>query len=166
MSGNSPYQDLYTVANEGGTQLVVTTIQTGAGANGNNEFTYTYPNGADAKISSTGFIGGTDAIGASTDVKFVNLDKSAQDGLLDDLKLTIVDSQSSRSWHDEPVPVSQYGSAKNPFKLDKPYMILQNQNLEVRFTNNGEKTYIPSLLFHGYRIRLSDADGILSLATA
>ena len=165
MTANAPYSDLYTVQNVGGTKLVVTTIQTGDEANYNNEFTYTPANLAAPSIASTGFTGGADAIAAATTIEYVNFDDQAN-GQLEDLKLVIVDSQSSRSWHDEPVPVSLYGNAKNPFQLDKPYMVLQNQNLEVRWTNNGTKTYIASLNLHGYRIRLSDSDGIMSLATA
>lgn len=162
----APFKDIYTFANIGGTQLEVTTIETGESANLNNEFVYVYPAATVSKVKSTGFIGGADTIAATTTVEYVDLNKNDDDGLLEDLKLVIVDSQSSRSWHDEPVPVTMYGDGRNPFVLDKPYMILQDQNLEIRWTNNGTKTYIASLLLHGYRIRISDSEGIMSLVTA
>lgn len=165
MSNNNPFDDMYVVQNVGGTQLVVTTIQTGTEANENNEFVYTPADGDAPSIQSTGFVGGANAIAASTNVNYINLKDQENAGLLESLKVQIIDSQSSRSWHDEPIPATIYGDPKDPFVLDKPYMVLQNQNLEVRWVNSGSKVYLPTLLFHGYRMRLSDAEGIMSLVT-
>lgn len=166
MNNNNPYDDAYVVVHPAGENYVtVTTIQTGLEANENNEFTYTPADGDAPLVASIGFIGGAEAIAAATTLNYVNLKENSNEGLLDNLKVQIVDSQSSRSWHDEPIPATVYGDAKDPFMLDKPYMVLQNQNLEVRWTNSGDKIYIPTLLFHGYRMRVSDAEGIMSLVT-
>lgn len=76
----------------------------------------------------------------------------------------ITDSQSSRTWTDEPISINHMGDAKDPLCLETPYMVLQNQNIEVRFSNNdASRVYIASMAFHGYRIRLEEAQGILSL---
>lgn len=89
----------------------------------------------------------------------------SNDNIANNLFFSIMDSQSSRTWVDEPISINTVGDANDPFIFDTPYMVLGNQNLEVRFNNQSDtgKSYICSIAFHGYRMRIEEAQGILSL---
>jgi hypothetical protein len=85
-----------------------------------------------------------------------------QDGVVEDLQFTVTDAQSSRTFFDNPISLNHVGHAQEPEKLDSPMLIAANNNIEVKyFNNNAARTYVPSVTFHGYRVRIKDSQEIL-----
>jgi hypothetical protein len=83
--------------------------------------------------------------------------KDLSSGLASDLRFTITDVQSSRSFHYAPINLDHIGDAKDPTCLKTPIYFAPNANVEVKFFNDSQtKTYVPMMMFHGYRIRIED----------
>jgi hypothetical protein len=92
-------------------------------------------------------------------------DNNVQAGNANGLKFSVVDSQSGRSWFEAPVSLDHIGDGKNPYKLPSPILVLPNANLEVQMFNSSSTTYRVCMMFKGYRVRVEDANNILSLVT-
>lgn len=89
---------------------------------------------------------------------------NAAAGVTEKLQYTISDPQSGRTFFDNPISMNHLGHAQEPEKLDTPMLISANNNLEVKFyNNNATRTYIPFIMLSGYRVRIEDAQDILSL---
>jgi len=89
------------------------------------------------------------------------------DGIAENLEFNITDAQSSRTFHFNPISINHVGHAQEPEKLETPMMIPSNNNLEIKFYNNDpSKTYIPFFTLYGYRVRVNDAQDLLSLVDA
>lgn len=84
---------------------------------------------------------------------------------LDNLKITISDPQSGRNFFRNPMPLQNIGDAKFPTKLEGRPMILPNSALKVEFYNDGAKEYYSNVSIFGYRIRIENAQELLSLVT-
>jgi hypothetical protein len=55
------------------------------------------------------------------------------------------------------------GSPQYPSVLPTPMMFLPNSNIEITYTNeNASVTYVPFITFFGYRMRVDDAQNLLS----
>lgn len=89
----------------------------------------------------------------------------ADEGLANGLKFTIVDTQSGRSWFESPISLDHIGDGKDMYKLPSPQLMLNNSNTEIQLFNQGSATYKVGVLFIGYRVRVEDAQNILSLVT-
>ena len=86
-------------------------------------------------------------------------------GTLDGLSYQLVDSQSKRSWSEEPISLDYIGDGKCPHIFDEPFLINPNNNLEVRLYNDTDKSYFVSVTMFGYKIRVEDAKNIITLVT-
>jgi hypothetical protein len=96
------------------------------------------------------------------------LDPRKDDGtdLAQGLSFTLTDSQSTRTFHQNPIAVDHIGDYRFPYKMVSPQLIMPNNNIEVKwFNDHATKTYIPRLSLIGYRIRIEDAQKLLSLVT-
>jgi hypothetical protein len=92
-------------------------------------------------------------------------DESAA-GDADGLNVIFRDSQSSRTFQRNPMPLDAYGLPEFPTVLNTPLMFLPNSTVEAQYSNtNNTNTYVPWITFFGYRVRIEDAHEILSLVT-
>lgn len=97
---------------------------------------------------------------------YVNPESLLADGLTDGLKVTINDLSSERSFMERPVSIENMGNYVNPLIYTDPFYLDPNQSLEVKFTNQSQtKTYVPQLLFKGYRLRVEDANSMIQKVT-
>lgn len=80
------------------------------------------------------------------------------------LSFTLRDSSSQRQFFGkEPIAMGHIGNPRFPTMLPRPMMLLPNQMMEVQFQNSHPvNEYLPALTFFGYRIRLENAQQILS----
>jgi len=100
------------------------------------------------------------------DYEYVDPRDDSQTGLADGLNFTLTDSQSTRTFHQNPMAVDNIGDYRWPYKMVSPQYISPNNNIEVKwFNNSSTKTYIPRLSMIGYRIRIEDAQKLLSLVS-
>lgn len=90
-----------------------------------------------------------------------------EDGLLGrapGLSFTLRDSSSQRQFFgNEPVAMGHIGNPRFPTVLPRPMLLLPNQMMEIQFMNDhASNVYFPTLSFFGYRLRLENAQQILS----
>jgi hypothetical protein len=100
------------------------------------------------------------------DVRFdyVNPRSQTNAGIVGNLNLQINDSQSSRKYMQSPIKIDQIGDATDPYKFSSPQYIAPNSQLEVRFSNSeATQSYIAFIAIHGYKIRIAEAQKMLSL---
>jgi hypothetical protein len=98
---------------------------------------------------------------------YVNPEDYGSAGVIDGLKASIRDLSSERSMMEQPVSIDSLGNYVTPVKLDDPFYVDPNQSLEVQFTNQSQtKTYVPSVIFKGYRLRIEDANSLIQKVTA
>jgi len=82
------------------------------------------------------------------------------------LKFTMVDSQSRRSFFRNPISVEHLGSQQEPYIFPSPFLMEQNSNLEFNiFNQSTTKDYALSFMLIGYRIRIQDIENWLSLVS-
>jgi hypothetical protein len=93
-------------------------------------------------------------------------DNNILDGNATGLKFTLVDSQSGRNWFEAPVSLDHIGDGKDTYDLPSPVLMLPNSNMEVQLFNSSANDYYVGFLFMGYRVRVEDAQNILSNVTA
>lgn len=97
---------------------------------------------------------------------YVNPEDFTANGIIDGLKAEIRDLSSERTMMEEPVSIESLGNYHNPLVLDDPFYMDPNQSLEVKFSNqSATKTYVPSILFKGYRLRIEDANSLIQKVT-
>lgn len=94
-----------------------------------------------------------------------NYDNNGLDGNAEGLKFSIVNSQSSRSWFEAPISIDYIGDGRDPYMLPSPVLSLPNSNTEIQFFNSSSITYYVGFLFMGYRLRIEDAQNMLSTVT-
>lgn len=146
--------------------MTITTLGTGVGIENDYHPEFERVDG-DVNLPRVNLVtAGADAVTGYTSVDIVDLDCGCDIPEIDKLRYNIVDSQSKRSFHEQPVNFSHLGGSRRPLILDAPYLIMQNQNWEVRYTNDGSTDYIPQITLHGYRLRIDDMRDMLSLANA
>ena len=91
------------------------------------------------------------------------LDPDNVDNHASGLKFFIRDPQSQREFFNRPIDIDHVGNPRWPSALPAPQMILPRSTVEVNYVNESEDTiYIPQLTFYGYRIRMENANELLS----
>jgi hypothetical protein len=84
-------------------------------------------------------------------------------GLAPNLGFTIRDAQSAREFFNGVVELDNYGNPRWPTKIPSPFLVIPNGIMEVNFFNDDAANYyIPRLTFFGYRIRVENAEAMLS----
>lgn len=80
------------------------------------------------------------------------------------LSIVLRDAQSTREFHGRNAePIDNIGYASFPSVNPSTVFLLPNQTMQIQYTNaNPTETYRPFICFVGYRIRLEDAQKILS----
>jgi hypothetical protein len=80
------------------------------------------------------------------------------------LVFTLRDGSSSRQLFNTPINIDNYGNPRFPTKMPRPVMLLPNQVMQVAFTNSHPtNVYVPFITAFGYRIRIDEAQKLLSL---
>lgn len=84
-------------------------------------------------------------------------------GDTDGLKWTLRDAQSTRVFNNLPMELDSIGHPLYPTVLPSPLYFLPNSTIEITYQNdNPSDTYVPFVTMFGYRIRMDDANSILS----
>jgi len=82
------------------------------------------------------------------------------------LNVQFRDAQSSRVFQKNPMPLDSYGAPEFPTVLSTPLMFLPNSTVECLYSNaDATNVYVPFITFFGYRVRIENAQDILSLVT-
>lgn len=80
------------------------------------------------------------------------------------LTFTLRDGSSSRQLFNTPMLIDNYGHPRYPTKFPRPVMLLPNQVMQIAFTNSHPTNlYVPFISAFGYRIRVEEAQKLLSL---
>lgn len=88
------------------------------------------------------------------------------DGEANGLEFVFRDAQSSRTFMSKPLAIDHVGWSRNPTVLSTPILFLPNSTVEAIYTNkDASRTYVPWVTFFGYRVRIEDAQSILSTIT-
>lgn len=107
--------------------------------------------------------------GVAPNYDFTAIDSDREDNAIanaNGLTITLRDSQSSRVFMSQPLPIDMIGSSSNPFIFPSPQFMLPNATMEMTFQNNSTtETFVPWITTFGYRVRISDAQNILSTIT-
>jgi hypothetical protein len=83
------------------------------------------------------------------------------------LSFTIFDTQSQRNFQNVPTDVNTVGLPRWPTKFPRAMLFLPNSNIQISWTNSDPANiYAPYLIALGYRMRVQDAQNILSLIHA
>jgi len=83
-----------------------------------------------------------------------------------DLMISVRDAQSSRVFFGQPMSLDQVGPAEEPTVLPTSQFFLPNTTIECVYQNNSTvNTYVPFITFFGYRMRVPEAQAILSTIT-
>lgn len=94
---------------------------------------------------------------------YVDPNDYAGAGQVDGLKFTFKDAQSTRVFHNQPLEIDAVGVPEFPSVLPTPILFLPNSTIEVTYQNdNLTDTYVPFITLFGYRVRIEDAQNILS----
>jgi hypothetical protein len=92
------------------------------------------------------------------------LDPDAGQPSAPDLQFTLRDGSSSRQFFNTPMNIDAYGNPRFPSKFPRPIMLLPNQVMQIQFINNhATNNYVPFITTFGYRLRVDDAQKLLSL---
>lgn len=94
---------------------------------------------------------------------YVDPEQAGASGSTDGLKMAIRDAQSTRNLHNLPVDMDMIGHPQYPSVLPTPMLFLPNSTVEITYANeNQTKTYVPFITLFGYRMRIEDAQNLLS----
>lgn len=105
------------------------------------------------------------SVAGGTDFTYVDPDDSTVAGTSRFLSFTIRDSSSGRDYQNLPIDLDATGNPRWPTKLPRPLLFLPNQNVEISFVNSSTTpgdVFAPFITAFGYRIRIEDAQNILS----
>lgn len=84
-------------------------------------------------------------------------------GIAPNLGFTVRDAQSSRNFFNGSVDLDNYGNPRWPTKIPSPFLVIPNGVMEINFFNDDlVNYYIPRITFFGYRIRVENAEAMLS----
>jgi len=104
-----------------------------------------------------------DAITGET--KYINPDDTTTPtaGSAKDLQFSIRDGLSSREFFASAANLDEYGHPRWPTRLPAPQFIIPRGNYEITFNNNNAAEYfIPVITFFGYKMRVENAESLLS----
>lgn len=80
------------------------------------------------------------------------------------LVFTLRDGSSSRQLFNTPMNIDHFGNPRFPTKFPRPVMLLPNQVMQIAFTNNhASNVYVPFITAFGYRVKIDQAQKLLSL---
>lgn len=97
---------------------------------------------------------------------YTAIDPSQEDmsGEANGLKFQLRDAQSTRVFSQTVVPLDCFGDPRFPSVFQTPLMFLPNSTVECVYSNSDPTaTYVPWITMFGYRVRLENAEQILSL---
>ncbi len=104
--------------------------------------------------------------GPNYDYTAIDASDETASGDADDLTVYFKDSQSSRQFGRNPMPIDVVGSPQDPTVFTTPIMFLPNANVEAYYSNShASNIYVPFITAFGYRVRIENAQEILSLIT-
>lgn len=84
-------------------------------------------------------------------------------GLATNLQFSIRDGISSREFFDSAANLDEYGNPLWPTRFPAPQFIIPRGTYEIIFNNNDPTLYyIPVITFFGYKMRVENADAMLS----
>lgn len=89
-------------------------------------------------------------------------------GELAPLQLEVRDRQSSRQFNDRPIPMQMFGNKSRPSILPTPMLIMPNAFIDITLSSwlSGSQATVGDgkfqFSFFGYRVRVEDADKVLS----
>ncbi len=107
------------------------------------------------------------AVDGGGNMTYIDPDQPGNAGQAYDLAFTVRDSQSQRSYENLPTDINTVGHPRWPTKYPRPMLLLPNSNTEISFQNSNDvNTYVAFIVPFGYRIRIQDAQNILSLIYA
>jgi hypothetical protein len=96
--------------------------------------------------------------------QYLNPNEDGIDNLAPELTFTFRDGSSSRQFFNSAIEIGHYGNPRFPTKFPRPIMFLPNQSVQVAFVNSHPtREYVPILTAFGYRMRIEDAQNLLSL---
>lgn len=105
--------------------------------------------------------------GEDPDASWTYLDPDQQNPSAPGLTFTLRDGSSSRQLFNQPIPIDPYGNPRFPTKFPRPTMLLPNQVMQIQFTNSHPtNVYYPIITAFGYRVRIDQAQNLLSLVYA
>lgn len=82
------------------------------------------------------------------------------------LSFILADAQSRRQFMPSPLAFDHIGGSRFPFELQTPMLFLPNSTVMIDLYNTDTtNTYVPWLTFFGYRVRIEDAEQLLSLVS-
>jgi hypothetical protein len=94
---------------------------------------------------------------------YIDPEDNLSTGLAQGLRVSVRDASSSREFFGQAVDLDQLGNPIWPTKLDAPMIVMPNANLEAVFSNsNATTSYVCSLVLFGYRVRIENAQSLLS----
>ena len=83
-----------------------------------------------------------------------------------DLQMSLRDAQSSRVFFGTAQEIGFIGNGQFPTIFPTPQLFLPNSTIECVYQNNhASNTYVPFITMFGYRVRIDDADELLSTIT-
>ncbi len=83
------------------------------------------------------------------------------------LVFTLRDGSSSRQLFNTPMAMDHFGNPLFPTKFPRPVMLLPNQVMQIQFVNqHPTNVYMPFLTAFGYRVRVDEAQKLMSLVYA
>lgn len=99
------------------------------------------------------------------DYFYVDPEQPGAAGKTPGLSMIMTDAQSRRIFMSNPYRLDNMGSARFPTEMP-PMLFLPNSTIEMQlFNTNTTNTYVPWITFFGYRVRVEDAQQLLSLVT-
>jgi hypothetical protein len=102
--------------------------------------------------------------GSYTAINALNSDEALNNA--NNLNIAFRDAQSSRTFMQLPMGISEIGCAEFPTILNQPQMFLPNSTIECIYQNsNATETFVPFVTMFGYRLRVDNSASILSLIT-
>lgn len=101
---------------------------------------------------------------------FLGANNYATAGYLGPYQITIRDRQSSRQLNDAPLPLQMIGTKSNPSVLPTPFLIMPSALIDTEMSSwlpagvsmNTSGSSKIQLTFGGYRVRIQDAQKVLS----
>lgn len=101
------------------------------------------------------------------DQSYIDPDVAGSAGHAFNLQITMRDGVSSRDFQNTPFDLDTVGNPRFPMKYPKPSLFLPNATIEIAFQNNDpDLIYVPWVCAFGYRIRIENAQQILSMVTS
>ena len=96
-------------------------------------------------------------------ITYLDPELPAGAGLAPGLFYSLRDAQSTRQFVQQPVALDHVGRPQFPTVLPTPQIFLPNSTIEIEwFNNHTANTYLPIMVFFGYRVRWDGSKDLLS----